>query len=92
MLLSVAEAINAKADDTVLGKWSNLFRMVNMVFEVVPAGMTRFWKAQNLREDLVEAGESVRRSVRQRIYEVARFKAEREKELGHEVTPEKIAK
>ena len=91
MLLSVAEAITAKADDTVLGKWSNLFRMVNMVFEVVPAGITRFWKAQNLREDLVEAGESVRRSVRQRIYEVARFKAEREKELGHEVTPEKIA-
>ena len=65
--------------------------MVNMVFEVVPAGMPRFWKAQNLREDLVEAGESVRRSVRQRIYEVARFKAEREKELDHTITPEKIA-
>ena len=67
MLLSVAEAITAKADDRVLGKWSILFRMVNMVFEVVPAGITRFWKAHNLCEDMVEAGESVRRSVRQHI-------------------------
>ena len=44
-----------------------------------------------MRDDMVEAGESVRRSVRQRIYEVAKFKAEREKELDHTTTPEKIA-
>eukprot|EP00974_Lingulodinium_polyedra_P062458 6030254-Lingulodinium_polyedra.AAC.1 len=39
---------------------------------------------------MAEAGESVRRSVRQRIYEVARCKAEKDKELGHHIVPERI--
>ena len=54
-----------------------IFLMVNMLFEVVAPRINRFSMAQHVR--VVEAGEAVRRSVRQRIYEVAMFKAEGER-------------
>eukprot|EP00974_Lingulodinium_polyedra_P092943 9004631-Lingulodinium_polyedra.AAC.1 len=60
MLFSVAEAITGGADDKVLSQWRKLSLMVSMVFEAVAPGADRFWGAQNLREDMVEAGESAR--------------------------------
>ena len=62
-----------------------------MVFESIPPGEERFWRAQNLREEMVESGETVTRTVRQRIYDVAGFKLDKEKEAGQKITPEKIA-
>ena len=44
-----------------------------------------------MREDMVESGETVTRTVRQRIYDVAGFKLDKEKEAGQKITPEKIA-
>ena len=91
LLFSVATAIKEKAPDDIMMKWKNVFLTVNMVFESIPPGEERYWRAQNLREEMVASGETVTRTVRQRIYDVAGFKMDKEKEAGQKITPEKIA-
>ena len=62
-----------------------------MCLVVVLPGDDRYWAAQNLREQLVDLGEVVKRSVMQWSFDVAGFKADKEAELNASLSPEKIA-
>ncbi|CAE7245726.1 unnamed protein product [Symbiodinium sp. CCMP2592] len=81
LLFSIHEAISAKAPEPILRRWKELLLTTPFRFELVPQGEARFWRAQNLREEMVERGITVRLSVRQRIYDVAGFKASKEAAL-----------
>jgi len=58
---------------------------------IVPVGDDRYWKAQKLREMMVDQGEAVKRSVQQRIYDIAGFKIDKEAELNMTSSSEKIS-
>lgn len=90
MLFSIAEAIKAGVPSEVLGQWKTLALTVPFVITVVEPGEARYWKAQNLRESMVEKGETLKRTVRQRIFDVAGFKIEKEKTDGN-LSSEKVA-
>ena len=58
-----------------------------------PVGEARFWRAFNIREAQIEAGDTVVRSVRQRVYDVAGMKAAKERENnGRQLSAQAIAK
>ena len=81
LLFSIHEAISGKAPEAILRRWKELLLTTPFRFELVPQGEARYWRAQNLREEMVERGITVRLSVRQRIYDVAGFKASKEAAL-----------
>ena len=54
---------------------------------MVAPGEPRFWRAQNLRQGLIEVGLVAQLSVRQWIYDVVGFKLAKEKELQKGVIP-----
>ena len=62
-------------NDPQLPAWRALLLNVSYIFEVVPTADLRFWRAQNLREELVEKGVVSKMTTLQRIYDVAGFKA-----------------
>ena len=82
MLFSILDAIEANAPDDVLRRWRKLALTMPFAFSICAPGEYRFWKAQNLREAMVETGDTVRRTVRQRVYDVAGFKTETEKSMA----------
>ena len=91
VLLSVAEAVQevqaGTAEESVLLQWRKCLLTTTFAFEVVPAGEPRFWRAQNLRQGLIEVGLVAQLSVRQWIYDVVGFKFAKEKEIGRGTTP-----
>ena len=59
--------------------------------EKVDLGEARFWRAQNLREEMVERGVTVKLSIIQRVYDVAGFKANKEASLETTLSPGQVA-
>ena len=90
-LFSIAEAIEKKVPDAVLRAWIQLILSYPMEFHVVAAGDARMWKGQNLREAMVDVGDTVKRSVSQRVHDVAGFKTEKETESNQAVSAAKTA-
>ena len=68
--------------DTVLRDWKTVLLAISACIEAVPPGDARFWRAQNLRQELIESGEVSKLTVREMILGCAGFKIEKEKELG----------
>ena len=92
-LFSLEEAvIKAPEDQALLGRWLKLCLTTPMTFEMVPAGEERYWRAQNIREHQIEKGDTVHRSTRQRIYDVAGFKIAKEREANKTIGADKIEK
>lgn len=91
LLFSVQEAIVAQAEEAVLKKWLRLLLTVDFEFLNVPDNEARYWKAVNLREKAVELGQSVRLSLRQRIFDVAGFKKAKEDASGSSLSTKKVA-
>ena len=77
LLLAAEVAVNKGHADIPL--FLHLIRTIPFRFEIHPHGEARFWRAANIREEQVENGLVVERSVRQRIFEIAGFKAKTEK-------------
>jgi hypothetical protein len=78
VLFSLQDAITLGASDEVLRGWKALVLSWPMSWEAVPLGEARTWRASNLREIMVDAGDSVKLSTRQLAMEVAGFKSETE--------------
>ena len=92
ILFSLAEAIGKDVGDPILRRWVKMLLSFPMTFEVVPEGDSRMWRAQNLREELVDIGETVRRSTTQRIHDIVGFKMEKEAEKHETWNAFKVAK
>ena len=63
---------------------------IPMVFEVVQPGESRYWRSQNIREMMVEHGDSVRRTIKQRVEDVTGYKEDMEKESTTRLSSEKL--
>ena len=96
VLLSVAEAVQeveaGTADQSVLLQWRQVMLTATFAFEVIPSGEPRYWRAQNLRQGLIEVGLVAQLSVRQWIYDVVGFKVAKEKEFQKAVSATTLAK
>ena len=79
LLFSLKEAIETKVSDDVLRSYRQLLLTIPTEFVKVPKGEERYWKALNMREDIIERCRILTRSMRQRVYEVAGFKMDQEK-------------
>jgi hypothetical protein len=90
-LLSLQEAIESNAEDAILQRWKRLLLTWPMSFERIPEGDARMWRAQNLRQQMIDLGETVKQTVRQRVVDVALYKQEKEIELQSSVSSEKMA-
>ena len=75
----------------IANRWRKVLITQQCCLAIVPVGDERYWKAQNLREEMVDKGESVKRTVVQRIYDIAGFKIDKEEELKVVLSSEKIA-
>lgn len=91
LLFSVAESIRENAEEAVLKKWLRVLLTIDFEILCIPDTETRYWKAVNLREKAVELGQSVRLSLRQRIFDVAGFKQTKEASLGTTLPYKKVA-
>jgi hypothetical protein len=91
ILFSVADAINAKADDKVILAWKSLLLSWPMSFEVVAPGEPRMWRSANLREAMIDVGDSVKQTVRQRAMDVAGFKVEEETKQQRQISSADVA-
>ena len=92
VLFSIKEAIDNKADDSILQRWKTLLLTWPFTCEVVQPGDPQKWRAQNLREQMVDAGDTVKLSTRQRAMGVVGFKLEKEKEKQALISSPEIAK
>ena len=92
LLFSVAEAVKKGADAGVLKAWKHLLLTTSFRFEVVPVGEPRYWRAANLREEAVNKGLMVTMTVRQRIYDIAGFKAAKDAQRDSPLTADQVAK
>ena len=79
LLFALAEAIETKAKVGVLRALKNCILTATFVFEICPIGEQRYWRAANIREEMVEKGLSVQMSLRQRIYEISGFHEQKKK-------------
>ena len=91
IIFQLAEAIKGGVSDDILRRWLNMLLSVPMSFCVVEPGNARYYKAQNLRESLVDIGDCAKRSVRQRIIDIAGFKRDLEKATNHMMSSSKFA-
>ena len=92
LVLTLEYAINvAKVPDDVLMAWRKVLLTATFHFEVVQPGDDRFWRSQNLRQEAIEHGEVVKLSVRQWIYDVVGFKADKEVEMGKALGSGRVA-
>lgn len=92
VLSALEEAIQSGADDSILQRWKHLLLAWSFAFEVCLEGNPRMWRAQNLREELVDIGESVKVSVRQRVMDVVLFKLQKESAPKTILSADKLAK
>ncbi|CAL1151682.1 unnamed protein product [Cladocopium goreaui] len=90
LLFSICEAVT-KGDEAILKNWRRVLLTVDFEFFAIPDGEMRYWKAVNLREKAVELGQSVRLSLRQRIFDVAGFKKAKEDSSGTQLAAKKVA-
>lgn len=90
LLFSICEAVT-KGDEAILKNWRRVLLTVDFEFFTIPDGEMRYWKAVNLREKAVELGQSVRLSLRQRIFDVAGFKKAKEDSSGTQLAAKKVA-
>ena len=61
-------------------------------FEIVLPGDARYWRSQNLRQEIMEAGQVVALSIRQWVYDVVGFKAAKEADTGLQLGAAQVAK
>ena len=90
-LLSCQEAIQKKCSDDVLRRYRTMFLSVPCVLEAIPVGDDRYWRSINLREEIAQKFQTLVRSLRDRIYEVAGFKLDQEKARNTTLSSEKVA-
>ena len=90
-LFAIHSALDQGASDAVLQRWKALLLSCPMRFWKLGPGEPRYWKAQQLREDIVESFATLRRSDLQKIFDVARFKQTLESETGESLSAEKLA-
>ena len=85
LLFALAEAIQRKAPEHVLRAFKSCVLTASFVFEICGVGEARYWRAQNIREEMVEKGLAVQMTLRQRIFDIAGFheaKSKTETNLG----------
>ena len=91
IIFQLSDAINKGLSDDILKRWLNMLLSVPLVFWVIEPGADRFWKAQNLREILIDHGECAKRSCRQRVLDIAGFKRDTEKALNQSLSSQKVS-
>ena len=89
---ALAEAIDKGLADDILLRWKKLLLTASVAIEAVPAGEARYWRAQNLRQELIEIGDVSKLTVREQILDVAGFKHDKERELGRVLSCPAVAK
>ncbi|CAK0830711.1 unnamed protein product [Prorocentrum cordatum] len=91
-ILSLESAIRNKESDEVLMAWRKTLLSAPFSFEVVSPGEDRYWRAQNIRQQIIQTGFIAQLSVRQWIYDVVGLKLAMEKEMAKEIGSEKLHK
>ena len=76
----------------MLKAWKHLLLTTSFRFKVVPLGEPRYWIAANLHEEAVNKGLMVTMSIRQRIYDIAGFKAATDAQRGSPLSADQVAK
>eukprot|EP00959_Pyramimonas_sp_CCMP1952_P445787 9333422-Pyramimonas_sp.AAC.1 len=92
VLFSIAKAIQEGVDEKIRMRWRKVLLTAPFQFEVVPEGEERFWRSQNLRQRLIEAGVVSHMSCRQWVYDIMGFKAAKERELQKSISSLVLAK
>ena len=54
VLLAIAKAVRDGNDEEILMRWRKIILTSSFQFEVVAPGEDRFWRAQNIRQSLIE--------------------------------------
>ena len=91
-IFSCQLAIEKKCSDDILRRWKVLLLNVPTTFEKLAPGDARFWRSVNLREEVAQKFATLVRTLRERIYEVAGFKADQEKVIGKPLSSEAVEK
>ena len=91
LLFAVESSIKRAAPEAILKRWRQVILTVPFRLEKVDLGEARFWRAQHLREEMVERGVTVKLSIIQRVYDVAGFKANKEASLETTLSPGQVA-
>ena len=74
VLFSIKEAIEQKVSDKVLLQWRAALLTAPFRFEIVLPGDARYWRSQNLRQEIMEAGQVAALSIRQWVRVVKYYK------------------
>ena len=93
LLFATEKAILEKCDNSVLRAWLKCWRTIPATFEEHEVGDARNWRGQNIREQLVDTGVTVKRTVRQTVHDVAGFKREvQKKNPSEQIGSARVAK
>ena len=92
VIMSIKEAIDKKADDQVLMSWRKLCLTAPFRFEMLVKGEARYWRSQNIRQEVIEMGQTAALSVRQWVYDVVGFKLSKEAETNTTLGALQVAK
>ena len=90
IIFQLANAIKQNASDDVLRRWRNMLLSIPFVFWLIEPGSDRYWKAQNLRELLVDHGDCAKRTTYQRVRDITGFKKDTEKAMNVVLSSSKI--
>jgi hypothetical protein len=90
-VLAVYRDIKAGVDELVLQAWRRVMLTIPYRFELHENREQVFFRAFALREELVTSHAVVARTAFQRIYEIARFKAMAEADMGRTLSAEAVA-
>ena len=90
-ILAVHRDIKAGVGDDVLQAWRRVMLSVPYRFEHHSGRERIFFRAFALREELVTSHAVVARTAYQRIYEIARFKAMAEQDMGRVLSAAEVA-
>ena len=90
-LLAVHRDITSGASNDIMNRWKTMLLSVPLVFAIITPGEQRYWKSQQLREDVVESFTTLKRSDLQKIYDVVRFKQVLESDSGESLSAEKLS-
>ena len=91
LIYSVEDATNTQQSDRILSMWKHVLLTSSAAIEAVPPGEARYWRAQNLRQELIEIGDLSKLTVREQISDVAGFKSDKERELGRNLSSQLVA-
>ena len=91
-IFSLKDAVQQGASDEILMKWRHVALTAPFQFEVVAEGEDRYWRAANIRQECIEAGDVVQLSTRQWIFDVIGFKEGKERQLGRQLSAAAVAK